>query len=175
MTIKSDKGESLSSFVEGELSGDQCETLISTICKDEDMKSFLERYHIISDSMKSQLPDGIKSDFVNCVMSAIESEPTAFSTTAPTPLKPTANNKLGLSSSSAKTSFTKRVAGFAIAASVATLAVMVVQTKNQEDPQQIVKMPQNSEFVRLAKDNPVTAGMQSVVTPAARSGFSNAS
>ena len=72
MTIDADKGEHLSSFVDGELERDHCETLISSMCKDEGMKSCLARYQMISDSMKNQLPDGIKQDFVHCVKSAIE-------------------------------------------------------------------------------------------------------
>ena len=165
MTIDSEKGEKLSSFVDGELSGDHCESLINAICKDEDMKSCLERYQMISDSMKSQLPDGVKSDFVQCVMSAIESEPTVISPAASTSLSSHSN-----SNSSSKSgnviqfpSLAKKVAGFAIAASVATIAVIGVQTQNQEPESQVVAMPENSEFVRLPQQRqPVTASIGSM-------------
>ena len=172
MTIDSDKGEHLSSFVDGELNRDHCETLISSICKDEDMKSCLERYQMISDSMKNQLPDGIKSDFVHCVMSAIEEEPTT--------LAPPATSSKIQDSKPGKIihfpSITKKVAGIAIAASVATIAVIGVQTQNQDQPSQVVAMPENSEFVRLQNQSSMTASAKPrVVVPNSTSGFSTAS
>lgn len=174
MTIDSDKGEKLSSFVDGELSGDHCETLISSICKDEDMKSCLARYQMISDSMKSQLPGAMKNDFVHCVMSAIESEPAHL---APSASKQTTQTSKSTSSDNVVQfpSFYKKVAGLAIAASVATIAVISVQTQNQDDPQQIVAVPKNSEFVRLKKESSMTASTNRVIAPKATSGFSTAS
>ena len=181
MTINSEKGENISSFVDGELSGDHCESLISSICKDEDMKSCLTRYQIISDSMKSQLPDGLKNDFARSVMSAIESEPALLAATAPT--KPPSDKKTSSDFDKKPASgnviqfpsFYKKVAGLAIAASVATIAVISVQTQNQDDLQQVVAMPKNSEFVRLKKESSMTARVNPVITPKAASGFSNAS
>jgi len=188
MTNDSNKGEHLSSFVDGELDKDHCDILISSICKDDDMKSCLTRYQMISDSMKNQLPDGIKSDFVHCVMSAIESEPTAFATTfattAPT-LVSTAPNKTSSAAIKSKDdkpgkviafpSFTRKIAGLAIAASVATVAVIAVQTQNQEPANQVVVMPENSEFVRLQNESAMTANVNPVIIPKADSGFSTAS
>ena len=173
MTIDSDKGEHLSSFIDGELERDHCETLISSICKDEDMKSCLTRYQMISDSMKNQLPDGIKHDFAQRVMTAIESEPTVF---APTFTATAPNNTSPASSSKSKDSIpgkvihfpsiTKKVAGFAIAASVATIAVIGVQTQNQDPSTKVVAMPENSEFVRLQKESrPMTASVNPLRTP----------
>ena len=172
MTNDSNKGEHLSSFVDGELDRDHCEVLISSICKDEDMKSCLARYQMISDSMKNQLPDGIKSDFVHCVMSAIESEPAIIATTA--------SNKSSKSlSTTGKVllfpSLTRKVAGFAIAASVATIAVIGVQSQNQDPASQVVVMPENSEFVRLQKESTMTANVNPVIVPKSSSGFSTAS
>ena len=174
MTNDSNKGEHLSSFVDGELDRDHCEILISSICKDEDMKSCLTRYQMISDSMKNQLPDGIKSDFVSCVMAAIESEPTTFapassSVTTSKPKDSTPGKVLIFPS------LTKKVAGFAIAASVATIAVIGVQSQNQDATSQVVAMPKNSEFVRLKKESAMTANVSPTVVPKATSGFSTAS
>lgn len=174
MTIDSNKGEHLSSFVDGELDRENCDILISSICKDEDMKSCFARYQMISDSMKNQLPDGIKSDFVHCVMTAIEQEPTAFA-----PTTHSATTSTSKHSKPGKVlifpSFTKKVAGFAIAASVATIAVIGVQSQNQDPASQVVAMPENSEFVRLNKENAMTANVNPVVVPKASNGFSTAS
>jgi len=170
MTIDSDKGEKLSSFIDGELSREHCETLISSICKDEDMKSCLARYQIISDSMKNQLPDGIKKDFVHCVMSAIDSEPTILAPSRSTPRKHVSSGNVIYIPS-----FAKKVAGFAIAASVATIAIVGVQNQNQDPGSQVVAMPENSEFVRLQNQASMTASTDPVIIPKSTSGYSTAS
>lgn len=177
MTIDSNKGEHLSSFVDGELDRENCDILISSICKDEDMKACLARYQMISDSMKNQLPDGIKSDFVHCVMTAIEQEPTAFSPTAPATHSATTSKSQDTKPGKVINfpSFTKKVAGFAIAASVATIAVIGVQSQNQDPASQVVVMPENSEFVRLSEESTTTANVNPVIVPKASDGFSTAS
>jgi len=166
MTIESDKGEKISSLMDGELNGEHCESLISTICKDEDLKSCLARYQMISDSMKNQLPDGIKKDFVHCVMTAIESEPT---TLAPPSSKrfPDKSHQSSGNNIVHFPSITRKVAGFAIAASVATIAIIGVQSQNQDTAPQVASMPQNSEFVRLQTQNPtpVTANAGTFAIP----------
>lgn len=166
MTIQTEKSETsqdeqLSSFLDGELTEDQCETFIGRLCKDEGMKACLARYQLISDTMRNQLPVSMKPDFVQSVISAIESEPTVL---APSP-----------SRSNFTSNISKKAAGFAIAASVATLAVIGVQSQYMEDEQQVASMPESNEFVRLTNDRPVTASAQPMVIPKSSDGFSNAS
>lgn len=161
MTIETEKGEQLSSFVDGEINREHCARIIGTLCKDQDMKSCFERYQLISDTMRNQLPPGMKRDFASCVMTAIESEPTIF---APAAL----SHKSVFSSP-----LTKKVAGLAIAASVATIAVIGVQSQYSEAPQQVATMPDNSEFVRLAKEKP--ENVQPVLVPNPGNGYSTAS
>jgi len=170
MNTQSDKSdfeadENLSSFIDGELRKDHCETLINSLCRDEGMKSCLDRYQLISDAIRRKLPRGINRNFIKSVMSAIESEPTILSPSR-------SSSRMGFSSS-----FSKKVAGFAIAASVATIAIVSVQMKNSEDPQKIALMPESSEFVRLANEPPVVASnsQQPVLVPQTGNGFSNAS
>jgi len=170
MTTQSDKdaelSEKVSSFIDGELDSQHCETLINSLCKDQDLKSCLERYQLISDTMRNQLPNGIKRDFVHCVMSAIESEPTILAPSSSLPDR-----------SVFTPSIRKKFAGFAIAASVATLAVIGVQLQNKENPQQVATMPGAGEFDRMAGEKPVTATaqMQPIIMPRTTSGYSNAS
>ena len=164
MTTETEKSEQLSAFVDGELNREHCERIISTICKDHDMVSCFERYQLISDTMRNQLPTGMKRDFVGCVMSAIESEPVIFAPAAQ-------SHRYRF-----PTHVTKKFAGFAIAASVATIAVIGVQSQYDDQPQQqVASMPDNSEFVRLAKEKPANTNMQSVLIPNSSSGYSNAS
>jgi len=163
-----DSGEKISSFIDGELPKEHCESLISILCRDDAMKSCLDRYQLISDTIRRKLPRGINRNFIHGVMSAINTEPTVLS--------PTTRTSYHYQSIFA-TSLRKKVAGFAIAASVATIAVVGVQMKNQEEPQQVATMPQSSEFVRLSKEAPVVAnaGRQQILVPQTSSGFSNAS
>jgi negative regulator of sigma E activity len=165
MTIDQEKAEKLSSLMDDELNPQHSDQFISSLCKNDELKTCFERYQMISDSMRNQLPAGIKQDFAHNVMSAIESEPTVLAPVT-SPLKiPNLSSIV-----------TKKVAGFAIAASVATIAVIGVQTQNSDEPQQMATtMPDNSEFVRLAKENPVTSNMQPVITQKPSSGYSTAS
>jgi len=165
MTIEQEKAEKLSSLLDDELNPQRSEQFINSLCKDDGMKTCLERYQMISDSMRNQLPAGIKLDFAHSVMTAIESEPTVL---APV----TRPSKIPNFSSIV----TKKVAGFAIAASVATIAVIGVQSQYSDEPQQMATtMPDNSEFVRLAKENPATSNVQPVITQKPSSGYSTAS
>ena len=171
MNTQSDKndfeaGEKISSFIDGEIPKDHCDKLIISICKDDVMKACLDRYQLISDTIRRKLPRGVNRTFIQSVMSAIEAEPTVL--TPP-------------SRSSSRTvfhpSFSKKVAGFAIAASVATIAVVGVQMKYQEEPQQVATMPQSSEFVRLSKEASLAANenRQQLPVPQTPNGISTAS
>jgi len=173
MTIE--KCEQLSSFVDGELDKEDANQLLDHLCNDQDLKQSWERYHVISDSMRSRLPDALHTRFSASVMSAIESEPTIL---APTP------SSTQSTPSNVQTSVFKRMSGFAIAASVATIAVIGVQSQNQDkEMPQLAKIPVDTEFMRLGEVRPkvaaVNAGPQGnidsmmVVQPS--SGFSNAS
>jgi negative regulator of sigma E activity len=165
MTTDIEKNEQLSAFVDGELNREHCEDMISGLCNNRDTMSSFDRYQMISDTMRSQLPVAMKRDFADCVRQAIESEPTI--------LAPAITSK----KSGYSTNVTKKVAGFAIAASVATLAVIGVQLEYQDKPQQVATMPDNSEFVRLAKEQPADSVRPPLMVPApeAQNGFSNAS
>jgi len=151
MTTATEKEEQVSAFIDNELTHEHNEQFINVICKDKDLKSCLERYQMISDSMRNQLPAGIKPDFANSVMAAIESEPTIL---APANL-------------SHKSSFP----------SILTRKAAGVQSQYSDEPQQVAtKMPDNSEFVRMDKENPMTANVQPVIAPrSASSGYSTAS
>ena len=165
MTIE--KGEQLSAFLDGETGREENNTLISELCESEELKSCWERYHVISDSMRSGLPDSIHGGFADKVMSAIASEPAILAPQASISTKKSASNS---------TPMTKRFAGFAIAASVATLAVIGVQTMNNEDTTSHVAttMPDKSQFVGM-DGKPRVASAKPVITQNSNSGFPNAS
>ncbi|WP_455223505.1 sigma-E factor negative regulatory protein [Kaarinaea lacus] len=162
MKKANEKEEQVSAFIDDELTHERREEFISAICRDADSKSCFERYQMISDALRSQLPMSIKRDFAHKVMTAIDSEPTVLAPAA--------------SISKIPSILTRKAAGFAIAASVATIAVIEVQSQYSDKSQQVATtMPDTSEFVRMAKENPMSANMQPVITPRASNGYSTAS
>lgn len=165
MTIE--KGEKLSAFLDGETGRDESNTLISELCENQELKSCWERYHVISDSMRSGLPDSIHDGFADKVMSAIATEPAIL---APQP------SPISTKPAQAHTNpITKRFAGFAIAASVAALAVVGVQTLyHEETTSQVATMPDKSQFIGI-DGQPRVATAKPVIRQSGNSGIPNAS
>jgi len=169
MTNLSD--ERLSSLIDGELDDTQQRHAMDTLGSDAEARDRWERFHLASDALHGNLPDAIDPRFASRVMAAIEDEPTIL---APPPPR-----KSSVSTAHARTpsSFSKRFAGLAVAASVAAIAVMGVESLYHNDPavplnQQVAEnnTPQ-SGFVRLAKQPspPAAATLASVNAPLATS------
>lgn len=120
--------EKISSLVDGELDDTEHQQTVNKILADEEKCCCWERYHLISSAMKRNLPRNIDCQFASRVRAELENEPTVL---APPSHKPH--------------SFGKRMAGLAVAASVATVAVLGVQFMYQEDGtvsnQQMVNLP----------------------------------
>jgi sigma-E factor negative regulatory protein RseA len=135
--------EKFSAFMDGELEGSAQDQVIKRICQDEECKQRWQSYHMISDTLRRNLPSTLNPSFSHSVMKALESEPTIL---APTRSKP------------ALSPVTKRIAGAAIAASVAAVAVISVQTSNTTNDQAatLAEMPASKEFVRMVRPNQVT-------------------
>jgi sigma-E factor negative regulatory protein RseA len=132
--------------MDGELDDANSDIILNKLCKDENEKQRWHRYHIISDTLTSKLPDSLNLSFSASVMSAIENEPAIF---AP---KSTNHSKSFLS---------RRFAGAAIAASVAVVAIMSVNVNIQpEQTPQLAQMPTSDEFVRIAKQKPAMSPVQ---------------
>jgi sigma-E factor negative regulatory protein RseA len=158
--------EQLSSFMDGELDHTSHEQIIKNISSDQQLKNRWERYHLISDSLKNNLPASLQFDFADSVMSAVEAEPTVL---APQ------TQRVGQPSERMPAPLMKRVAGFAIAASVATIAVIGVQTQYEsEAPEQIAEMPSSRDFVRI-QNEPQVAVLPSLNAPITKDGFTTAS
>lgn len=102
--------EQISALVDGELDANERPLLIKQIETDGLLRADWERYHLISDVLKGQLLHRADFGFANRVSNSIEQEPVVQITRA---------NKL------LKSSALKYIAGIGIAASVATVAVLV--------------------------------------------------
>jgi len=106
------KREQLSALVDDELTHESS-PVIDCLLQDNEAKQTWTRYHLIGDSLRGHLPGHI-ADISNNVSQAIASEPTVL---APGKKK--------------STDYMKPVMGFAIAASVAAVAIFNVQQANQ--------------------------------------------
>ena len=110
------KREQLSALVDDELT-QEASSVIESLLEDDEAKETWARYHLIGDSLRGHLPGQI-GDISGNVSQAIASEPTILA-----PARKSANRK--------SSNLMKPVMGFAIAASVAAVAIFNVQQANQ--------------------------------------------
>ncbi len=169
MTNLSD--EQLSSLIDGELDDTRQRHAIDALAHDAEARDRWGRFHMASDALHGNLPEAIDPRFATRVMAAIEDEPTI--------LAPPSSRRPSVSTdhAPARSSFSKRFAGLAVAASVAAIAVMGVESLYHEDPaaprsQQVAENEAApSEYIRLAKQPspPPGATLASVNAPLATS------
>jgi len=109
-------GEQLSSLVDGEFDeAIDVEQRLDHLLKDREASHRWERYHLIGDALKRNLPPVIDRQLASRVMAELEKEPTV------------------LAPSRRYASLGKQITGLAVAASVATIAVLGVQFMYKED------------------------------------------
>ena len=114
--MSEERREHLSAILDNELdSGSQ--SAIDDLLKTPSLKASWARYHLIRDSLQQNLPEAIDTDLAARISARIQDEPTIL---AP---RPTTNSRL-----------LKPVAGFAIAASVAAMAILGIQQNREEGP-----------------------------------------
>jgi len=101
--------EQLSAFIDGELESDH---VLDKLINEQEMKDTWSRYHLIGDALRDNLPENISNQVSIQVANALRDEPTILA-----PVKKRFN--------------IKPVAGFAIAASVAMMAVFSIQSGNE--------------------------------------------
>jgi sigma-E factor negative regulatory protein RseA len=112
--IMSDKlKEQLSAFIDGELAAAEQRLLLAQLGRDPELKRSCQTFHLIGAALRDQLPECMDAQLAERVSQAIEKE------AAMTPGTPRRDwNWHG---------FLKPAAGFAIAASVAVIAVLGVR------------------------------------------------
>jgi sigma-E factor negative regulatory protein RseA len=137
--------EHISAFMDGELHESEHAAIIQQICRDDQSLNRWQHYHLISDTLRNNLPPAIDNQFAQSVMSALEKEPTIF---APGAMKH-------------KSTVKQKIAGAAIAASVAAVAVIGVQAVYQpkDVAPSLAEMPSTDQYVRmeqLANSSPAT-------------------
>jgi sigma-E factor negative regulatory protein RseA len=104
--------EQLSALIDGEHDN---EHVLDNLIHNDDMKQTWSRYHLIGDCLRDNLPNEITHAISDNVSQALQNEPTVLA-----PVKKQSN-------------IMKPLAGFAIAASVAMVAVFSIQNNNDID------------------------------------------
>ncbi|MBN4079064.1 sigma-E factor negative regulatory protein [Beggiatoa alba] len=118
MTNSSD--ERISALMDGELDKRAHHDAVDELLKNDESRDTWFRYHLISDTLRQHLPAGMDAQFSSRVMKALQDEPTVL---APRPPRRAFQG----------TALGRRLAGLAVAASVAAVAVLGVQFMYQQD------------------------------------------
>lgn len=157
--------EQISAFMDGELHDSEHAAIIERLCRDEESRIRWQRYHLISDTLRNNLPTALDSRFTQSVMNALENEPIIF---APAALKHRATVK-------------QKITGAAIAASVAAVAVIGVQTMNRPKDMapSLAEMPSTDQYVRMEQPASRPAAFPNIAStatgvPALKASASNA-
>jgi len=107
----------LSAFMDGELSEQEHELLIRQLTRDPGMLDKWGSYHLIRDAMQNHLPVHVDGGLLQRISAAMEDEPEHIQ-----------GNEL-----SSVRQWIRPLAGFAVAASVAMMAVLGLQNISQPD------------------------------------------
>jgi sigma-E factor negative regulatory protein RseA len=132
--------EQLSALVDDELTGSEHAMLVRRIESDDQLYQRLSRYQLISDALQNHLPERVDPAFSLRVQGMLRSEPAQ-------------------SGYSRLAGLAKPAAGLAVAASVAVMAVMSIQSARQESvsPADVVtaSAPPAGDYLRVS-DEPGT-------------------
>jgi sigma-E factor negative regulatory protein RseA len=134
--------EQLSALVDDELTGAEHDLLFKRLENDDHLYQRLSRYQLISDAMQSHLPERVDPIFPLRVKGLLRAEPAL-----------TGHPRLA--------ALARPVAGLAVAASVAVMAVMSIQTARQDSPAPaattVAGLPPAGDYLRVQDEpgNPV--------------------
>ena len=141
--------EQISALVDDELEEQEQALLLRQLENDAELSGRLSRFQIISDALQNHLPETINSGFHARVQAALAHEP---------PVQQQRSGFAGLF---------KPAAGIALAASVAMVAVLSLQSTRQEGPEAVpavVSAPTHDSYIRAAADDSVPSS-ESIAVP----------
>jgi sigma-E factor negative regulatory protein RseA len=148
--------EQVSAVIDGEYEAEEIELALRRLTKDANLNGLWQRYHLIGDAMKSNIPDVIDNGFAERVKQMVEKES----------LPPSRSMAPGFS-------WYKPAAGFAVAASVALVVTLwTLQGTNLTDPTSVglvnVTAPpseglQTVESVVVDNDTALPSGLSSYI------------
>ena len=128
--------EQLSALVDDELAPAEQALLVKRLAQDAALQERLARYQLISDSLQNHLPGHVDTGFHHRVRAALQDEPVLQSGTG----------RLA--------SLFKPLAGVALAASVAVVAVLALQSLREADPTAVPALagtPAGDDYIRAAR------------------------
>jgi sigma-E factor negative regulatory protein RseA len=135
--MKDSLHEQLSALVDDELTGSEHTMLLRRIESDDQLYQRLSRYQMISDALQNHLPERVDPTFSLRVQGMLRSEPAQ-------------------SGYSRLAALAKPAAGLAVAASVAVIAVMSIQSARQEtvSPADVVAVsaPPAGDYLRVSDE-----------------------
>ncbi len=130
--MNNDNREWLSALADGELQGDELQRGLDALRNDPELLASWKSYHVIRDSVSSNLNHEVAPQLHLRISAALENEPTI--------LAPQRRPRTWL----------KQVAGVAIAASVTGVAIIGIQTMNGVDSApSAVPVAQQQEYLRM--------------------------
>jgi sigma-E factor negative regulatory protein RseA len=109
--------EQISALVDDELADAESHLLLKRLGGDRDLRRCLERYYLISDALSNHVPDRVDPAFALRLKTVLEREPASGG---------------GAVSTARLRALVKPLAGFAVAASVAVVAVFSVQSLTRD-------------------------------------------
>ena len=148
--MKDNLHEQLSALVDNELQEQEQALLFRQIAGDAALSHRLSRYQLISDALQNHLPAKLGTGFHERVQAALSDEP------------------LVRPEGSVYAAWFKPVAGVALAASVAMVAVLSLQSVRQEGPetvQALASAPKHDSYIRAVTDGAVQSEEPAKVTP----------
>lgn len=127
----SDKlNEQISALVDGELSQVEEALFVRRLVDDRNLQGALARYQLISDAMRGILPQQVDTGFSQRVREVLDADPVVRYRTV----------RIG--------AFLKPLAGLAVAASIALVAVLSLQTMRQDEVPAVATAPADSDYIR---------------------------
>lgn len=128
----SDKlNEQISALVDGELSQVEEALFVRRLVDDRNLQGALARYQLISDAMRGILPQQVDTGFSQRVREVLDADPV---------VRYRAVLRIG--------AFLKPLAGLAVAASIALVAVLSLQTMRQDEVPAVATAPADSDYIR---------------------------
>lgn len=132
--------EQLSALVDDELTGPEQTLLAVRIARDPDLHGRLLRYQLISDALRNQLPERVDPQFTLRVQAALGQEPPVGA----------------VHRGAHRSALLRPVAGLAVAASVAVIAVLSLQSAREEEPAlpAVATAPASTDYIRAGDQAP---------------------
>lgn len=117
--------EKISALMDGELSAHELRQTLEELERDPELMLCWQRYHLMSDALKSNLPSNLHHDLASRIAKAIESEP-------PHQAQNPAPKRQRIKKGKATPAYTGPFLGFALAASVAGVAYLGLGWEQQK-------------------------------------------